>query len=214
MPRETRAFIGFCDPLSTPRPLGPLLDIAATLSGKLGHLAIDSRTPTCALQHLPLPSSSGNRRQRWSCFEDVHWADEASLDLLRFLGRRVGATRGLVIATYRDDEVGPTHPLQLVLGDLATCNGRAPADPPSTLRRRRPHSGRGQRPGPRRAPSADRRQSRSSSPRSSPRARQEFLPPCAMRSLPAPLACPRPAEWPSTPRPSSAHRSSHGCWQP
>ena len=32
-------------------------------------------------------------------FEDVHWADEATLDLLRFLGRRLDQTRALLLAT-------------------------------------------------------------------------------------------------------------------
>ena len=50
--------------------------------------------------------------------EDVHWADEATLDLLRYLGRRLDGTTVLLIATYRDDEVGPQHPLRLVLGDV------------------------------------------------------------------------------------------------
>ena len=50
--------------------------------------------------------------------EDAHWADEATLDLLKFLGRRIAATRALLVVTYRDDEVGPAHPLRLVLGDL------------------------------------------------------------------------------------------------
>ena len=55
--------------------------------------------------------------------EDAHWADEATLDLLRYLGRRIERTRALVLVTYRDDEVGPNHPLRLVLGDLATAAG-------------------------------------------------------------------------------------------
>ncbi|HYO31101.1 MAG TPA: hypothetical protein VER37_11070, partial [Thermomicrobiales bacterium] len=53
--------------------------------------------------------------------EDAHWADEATLDLLRFLGRRIQATRSLLLVTYRDDEVGPGHPLRVVTGDLATA---------------------------------------------------------------------------------------------
>jgi DNA-binding CsgD family transcriptional regulator/tetratricopeptide (TPR) repeat protein len=52
--------------------------------------------------------------------EDVHWADEATLDLLRWLGRRLGSTRTLLIATYRDEELGPGHPLRFFLGDVAT----------------------------------------------------------------------------------------------
>jgi predicted ATPase len=52
--------------------------------------------------------------------EDVHWADEATLDLIRFLARRLGPAPTMLIVTYRDDEVGSLHPMQLVAGDLAT----------------------------------------------------------------------------------------------
>jgi DNA-binding CsgD family transcriptional regulator/tetratricopeptide (TPR) repeat protein len=52
--------------------------------------------------------------------EDVHWADEATIDLLGFLGRRLSRTPALLVATYRDEELGPDHPLRIVLGDLAT----------------------------------------------------------------------------------------------
>jgi DNA-binding CsgD family transcriptional regulator/tetratricopeptide (TPR) repeat protein len=53
--------------------------------------------------------------------EDAHWADDATLDLIRFLGRRVATTRGLVIVTYRDDNGAQVRRLRLVLGDLATA---------------------------------------------------------------------------------------------
>ena len=52
--------------------------------------------------------------------EDVHWADEATLDVLRLLARRVETIPVLVVATYRDDELDRTHPLRLVVGELAT----------------------------------------------------------------------------------------------
>ena len=51
--------------------------------------------------------------------EDIHWADEATLDLLRFLARRVRNTSVLLIATYRDDELDRMHPLRVVLGELS-----------------------------------------------------------------------------------------------
>ena len=51
--------------------------------------------------------------------EDVHWADEATIDLLRFAGRRLGRMKALVLVTYRDDELGDDR-LPLLLGDLAT----------------------------------------------------------------------------------------------
>ncbi len=52
--------------------------------------------------------------------EDVHWADEATLDLLRFLGRRIRSAPALLIVTYRDDELTAGDPLRLALGELAT----------------------------------------------------------------------------------------------
>ena len=55
--------------------------------------------------------------------EDVHWADEATLDVLRVLGRRIEGVDALVILTYRDDAVGPVHPVRMLLGDLATAPG-------------------------------------------------------------------------------------------
>ena len=51
-------------------------------------------------------------------FEDVHWADAATLDLLKYLGRRIRATPTLIILTYRDDELDGSHPLWSVLGNL------------------------------------------------------------------------------------------------
>ena len=53
-------------------------------------------------------------------FEDVHWADEATLDVLKYLGRRMQGVPAVMILTYRDDEIGQRHPLRLLLGDLAT----------------------------------------------------------------------------------------------
>lgn len=116
--KEARALVGLCDPLSTPRPLAPLADIAGRLDVELkraleqGERDRVFRRLLERLQSAPEPTVV--------VFEDVHWADEATLDLLRFLGRRIGSTRALLITTYRDDEVGAAHPLRVVLGDLAT----------------------------------------------------------------------------------------------
>jgi predicted ATPase len=62
--------------------------------------------------------------------EDVHWADEATLDVLRLLGRRIESVPALVIATYRDDELGREHPLRVVVGALATASGIARVNVP------------------------------------------------------------------------------------
>jgi len=52
--------------------------------------------------------------------EDVHWADEATIDLLRFLARRIRDIPVLLLVTYRDEGLRATDPLRIVLGDLAT----------------------------------------------------------------------------------------------
>jgi predicted ATPase len=51
--------------------------------------------------------------------EDLHWADEATIDLLRFLGRRVRNAAILLIGTYRDDDAEASDLLRLALGELA-----------------------------------------------------------------------------------------------
>jgi len=116
--RFARVAWGAGEPLSTPRALGPLLDIADTLDLTLPVLE-DATQRQRAFRSL-LETLRQSTRVTLLVFEDVHWADEATLDLLRFLGRRVGETKGMVIATYRDDETGSKHPLRVLLGDLAT----------------------------------------------------------------------------------------------
>ena len=51
--------------------------------------------------------------------EDAHWANEATLNLLRFLARRIAETPAFVIVSFRSDEIGRTHPLATLLGDLS-----------------------------------------------------------------------------------------------
>ena len=108
---------GGCDALQTPRPLGPLHDIAAQSPGPLQSALEDDAE---RLQAFNAFLEMLTERPMLVILEDLHWADEATLDLLRYIGRRIGRTRSLVIASFRNDEVGPAHPLRLVLGDLAT----------------------------------------------------------------------------------------------
>ena len=114
---EMRVLSGACEALFTPRALGPLYDIAY-------------QTPAPI---LPLLESTGNRAALFAAvladltqaslptvlvIEDIHWADEATLDLIKFLARRIHHTSTLLVLTYRDDELSKDHPLRLVLGDL------------------------------------------------------------------------------------------------
>ncbi|GHI10071.1 hypothetical protein AQI88_41670 [Streptomyces cellostaticus] len=108
---------GVCDALHTPRPLGPLHDMAATAGGALAGL-VRADGPRHALFTALLDELTA--REWLVVVEDAHWADEATVDLLVFVGRRIAATRSLLVVTYRHDEVDSAHPLRRLLGSLAT----------------------------------------------------------------------------------------------
>jgi DNA-binding CsgD family transcriptional regulator/tetratricopeptide (TPR) repeat protein len=109
---------GMCDGMFTPRPLGPLFDVAARLGGELLALC-HGAAPRDALFRALLGQIDVPGRLTVVVVEDVHWADEATLDLIRFLGRRLRGVPALLVATYRDDRLGDDDPLRLVLGELA-----------------------------------------------------------------------------------------------
>jgi DNA-binding CsgD family transcriptional regulator len=119
--RGTRVLSGACDALFTPRPLAPLHDIARQSKGALW-TALHSGASreeifTSALDEL-------ERDKALVIFEDMHWADEATLDLLKYLGRRIHRTHSMLVLTYRYDEVGSRHPLRHVIGDLPRASVR------------------------------------------------------------------------------------------
>jgi predicted ATPase/DNA-binding CsgD family transcriptional regulator len=112
-----RILQGACDSLFTPRPLGPLYDIALQTPGSLPTL-LDSESNRTAIFSACL--SELQEQPTILVIEDIHWADEATLDLLKYLGRRIRQTESLLILTYRDDEIGADHPLRILLGDLSS----------------------------------------------------------------------------------------------
>jgi DNA-binding CsgD family transcriptional regulator len=108
---------GACEGLRTPRPLGPLHDIAAQAGDPLRALldeGVDRHRVFVAFVELL------RERPALVLLEDLHWADDATLDLLRYAGRRIERTRSMLVGSYRTDELVPAHPLRAVLGDLAT----------------------------------------------------------------------------------------------
>ena len=114
-----RFLVGACDVGATPRALGPLTDIADALG-----LSAELDNPEVRRASLfPRVRAALGRTPTFLLLEDVHWADEATLDLTRYLGRRLAGQPVLVVATFRDDEVTGAHPLAGVMGDLATVAG-------------------------------------------------------------------------------------------
>src|SRR6266542_2691184 len=81
-----RILQGVCDSLFTPRPLGPLHDIAVQTSGTLLSL-LNSETNRGAIFSASL--NELKEQATVLIIEDIHWADEATLDLLKYLGRRI-----------------------------------------------------------------------------------------------------------------------------
>lgn len=114
-----RCLSGACDPLSTPRPLAPLLDVAASLRGELARL-LKQEAPVDAVGTSLLADVAACARPTVLLVEDARWADDATVDALRFIGRRIAPARLLLLVTYRDDEVGPRHPLRVAMGDMGS----------------------------------------------------------------------------------------------
>lgn len=113
--RSARTLTGMCDPLYTPRPLGPLLDIAPDISERFQALVESGKhafdVATALMREL------AGEHGTILLFEDAHWADEATLDVLRFLASRIETLPVLVLVTYRDD-LDRVHPMRILLGEL------------------------------------------------------------------------------------------------
>lgn len=106
---------GACDALQTPNPLSPLYDIArdaptrfATALGGPRNVLFEA-----VLEELRFAASPV-----LVVIEDAHWADDATLDFIKFLGRRIERTHALMAVSFRDDEVTASHPLRRVIGEL------------------------------------------------------------------------------------------------
>lgn len=114
---DARWLQGSCDGAFTPQPLGPLMDMAAEIGGALRQARFDELAPRELFQTF-LDELSSTSALTVVVIEDLHWADEATLDLIRFLSRRLRNTHALVIVTYRDDALSRDAPLLQTLGDI------------------------------------------------------------------------------------------------
>jgi DNA-binding CsgD family transcriptional regulator/tetratricopeptide (TPR) repeat protein len=89
----SHVLVGRCDDLTIPRPLGPLLDLPIFQDG------LPPDVPRALLDELaqePYPSVL--------VLEDVHWTDDATLDVLTVVARRITSLPALVVATCRTGE--------------------------------------------------------------------------------------------------------------
>jgi DNA-binding CsgD family transcriptional regulator/tetratricopeptide (TPR) repeat protein len=118
---------GGCEALFTPRPLGPVFDLAAQLDQNLRVAVRDHKSSndvfSAFANWLAGHGCHFTARVNQSAIEvliieDVHWADYLTLDFLKFMSRRVQRSHVLLVLTFRDDEVDAMHPLTQVLGEL------------------------------------------------------------------------------------------------
>ncbi len=116
--KDYKIFQGTCDALFTPRPLAPLYDIALQTGIELWakNAGMEDRAGLFArfLREL-----NTHKEPIIIVFEDIHWADEATLDFIKFFARRITYVPCLFLLTYRDDAIDLHHPLRNVLGQLA-----------------------------------------------------------------------------------------------
>ncbi|MEE8486357.1 MAG: AAA family ATPase [Acidimicrobiia bacterium] len=112
---RAHTLLGTCDDLLTPQPLGPIWDLARQDSSLVEPLSNGDRR---GVMESVLDMLSRSLRPTVVVLEDTQWADEATLDLIKYLGRRIARTNGILILTYRDGEVDSDHPLRQVIGGL------------------------------------------------------------------------------------------------
>ena len=125
---SARILWGACDALFTPRALGPLVDVAEETGRALEQAVAGDAGPhevaSALLREL------ARRAPTILVLEDLHWADEATLDVVRLLARKADTAPALVLGTYRDDELDLRHPLRVVLGELARASNIARCELP------------------------------------------------------------------------------------
>jgi ATP/maltotriose-dependent transcriptional regulator MalT len=115
---RVRVLWGACDDLVTARAFGPLRDATAGTGGPL-EAALAAETGDAAFEAVigelagPGPTVL--------VVEDLHWSDDATLDVLGFLARRIGDLPAVLVVTIRAGAVGEGHPVHRWLGGLAGC---------------------------------------------------------------------------------------------
>jgi DNA-binding CsgD family transcriptional regulator/tetratricopeptide (TPR) repeat protein len=113
---EARVLTGWCDDLATRRTHGPLHDVARTGSEALREAL--AQVDTGAVLDALLTELEQPLRPTVLVLEDVHWADEATLDVVRYVGRRIEQLPALLVLSYRPDALGTDHALHGVLAAL------------------------------------------------------------------------------------------------
>jgi predicted ATPase len=114
---DCKIFEGTCDALFIQRPLAPVYDIVWQIGKDIWEDAVKNKNRVELFNRL-FQELEDQKQTPLVVIEDIHWADEATLDFIKFLARRITRLQCLFILTYRDDEIHSHHPLRNVLGQL------------------------------------------------------------------------------------------------
>jgi DNA-binding SARP family transcriptional activator len=112
--------VGGCDDLLAPRSLGPFRDMAETLPDLASTLSAASHPDDILPALLRFIAAAPTI----VAVEDVHWADDATLDAIRYLSRRIPGVPATLLLTFRDEDVDAGHPLRRMLGSLNSSTHR------------------------------------------------------------------------------------------
>jgi len=121
---DARVLLGTCDDLTIPRPLGPIHDLVGSVSPGLAD-AITDGAPPHDVQSLLLAELELAPPPTVLVLEDVHWADDATLDTITVVGRRIGSLPALLVLTIRTGEAAPGHPLHAAVGAIRADDSAA-----------------------------------------------------------------------------------------
>src|SRR6516162_9104865 len=117
---RARVLAGACEDLLTPRALGPLRDAARSAAGGPLATALSPRADPDLVFPAVCDELASPPSPAMLVIEDAHWADGATLDVLRYLGPRVPNLPAVLLVTYRDDALTRDHPLRGLLGVLGS----------------------------------------------------------------------------------------------
>jgi DNA-binding CsgD family transcriptional regulator len=110
------------------RPYGPVLDVLARLDPAAAALAPAATKHEQFEAIVQAFARIAARTALVAAIEDLHWADAATLELLAYLGARLGRMRVLLLASFRPDALHPDHPAQAGIARLATIPGAGRID--------------------------------------------------------------------------------------
>lgn len=109
-----QVLVGVCDDMLAPRPLGPFRDMLRS-RGRDTHGGPEARE---VVIDSMLDVMSNRLRPAIVIVEDVHWADDGTLDILRFLGRRMSELPAVLVVTYHAGALRGNPHLTRTLGVL------------------------------------------------------------------------------------------------